>query len=385
MRYVFWIMLCWLGTVPWAWAQEFSSSAGPLRVVTVAAGLEHPWSMAFLPDGRILVTERPGRLRLVYPDGSLSAPLSGLPPIYAEGQGGLLDVVVDPQFSKRPFIYFSFAEEREGLAGTAVAQAELKGEALENVRVIFRQQPKVSGDKHWGSRLVWGHDGMLFVTLGERFDYSERAQDLTSHLGKVVCIQRDGSPAPGNPFAGRAGALPEIWSYGHRNIQGAALNPDTGALWTVEHGPRGGDELNITEAGANYGWPEASYGSHYTFLPIPDEHAARGFHEPLYHWTPSVSPSGLLFYTGNRFPSWQGSLFAGALSGRCLVRLTVADGHIVGEERLLGDLGERLRDVRQGPDGWIYLLTDDDKGRLLRLEAASSQVKNNSENKPARK
>ena len=325
-----------------------------------------------MPDGRILVTERPGRLRLVSRDGVLSAPLPGLPPIYAQGQGGLLDVVVDQQFARRPLVYFSFAEGRDGLAGTAVAQAELKGEALENVRVIFRQQPKVAGKSHWGSRLVWAGDGTLFVTLGERFDYSKRAQDLTSHLGKVVRIQTDGSPAPGNPFIGRAGALPEIWSYGHRNSQGAALNPATWALWTVEHGPRGGDELNITEAGANYGWPEASYGSHYTGWPIPDEHAARGFHEPLYHWTPSVSPSGLLFYTGNRFPSWQGSLFTGALSGKCLIRLTVTGGKVVEEERLLTELGVRLRDVRQGPDGWIYLLTDEEEGRLLRLESVNT-------------
>ncbi len=371
MRYFFWVMACWLGISSLAWAQEFTSSAGPLRVVTVAEGLEHPWSLAFLPDGRMLVTERPGRLRIVSPDGVLSAPLSGLPQVYARGQGGLLDVVLSPQFAERPLIYFSFAEERDGVAGTAVAQAELKGNALENVRVIFRQEPKVKGQKHWGSRLVWARDGTLFVTLGERADYSERAQDLTSHLGKVVRIQTDGSPALGNPFLQRAGALKEIWSYGHRNIQGAALNPDTGELWTVEHGPRGGDEVNITAAGANYGWPEASYGSHYTGWPIPDEHASRGFHEPLYHWTPSVSPSGLLFYTGDRFPAWRGSLFVGALSDRCLIRLSLADGKVTGEERLLKELDERVRDVRQGPDGWIYLLTDNNKGRILRLETAS--------------
>ena len=370
MRYFWGVLIFLLGTISWANAQDFPSSAGTLRVSTIAAGLEHPWSLAFLSDGRMLVTERPGRLRFVSPDGVLSTPVSGLPSIYAEGQGGLLDVLLDPQFAKNSLIYFSFSEGQDGLAGTAVARAELQGETLKNVRILFRQQPKVAGKNHWGSRLVWARDGTLFITLGERFDYSERAQDLTSHLGKVVRIQTDGSPAPGNPFLGHADALPETWSYGHRNIQGAALNPETGALWTVEHGPRGGDELNITEAGANYGWPEASYGSHYTGWPIPDEHAPRGFQEPLHHWTPSVSPSGLLFYTGERFPSWKGSLFTGALSGECLIRLTVSDGKVIGEERLLEGLGERVRDVRQGPDGWIYLLTDDKEGRLLRLETA---------------
>lgn len=374
MRFFLLAMICLLITVSWAGAQEFHSSAGPLRVSTVAAGLEHPWGFAFLSDGRILVTERPGRLRLISPDGALSAPLPGLPKVYARDQGGLLDVLVAPQFTRRPLIYFSFAEELDGLAGTAVAQAELKGETLDNVKVIFRQKPKVPGEKHWGSRLVWGSDGTLFITLGDRSEYSDRAQDLTSHLGKVVRIQVDGAPAHGNPFINRNEALPEIWSYGHRNIQGAALNPATGDLWIVEHGPRGGDEVNVTEAGVNYGWPEASYGSHYIGWPIPDDHAGRGFREPLYYWTPSVSPSGLLFYTGNRYPSWEGSLFTGALSGKCLIRLTLSDEKIVGEERLLEELGERIRDVRQGPDGWLYLLTDEDEGRLLRLETVSQTV-----------
>lgn len=370
MRYFFLVIVCLFWTVTWAEAEDYRSSAGSLQVSTVISGLENPWGLAFLPDGRILVTERPGRLRLVSREGVLSEPLSGLPPVYAQGQGGLLDVLLDPQFEQNNLIYFSFAEEQNGLAGTAVARAELKGDRLENVRVIFRQQPKVSGRNHWGSRLVFANDGALFITLGDRFDYSKRAQDITSHLGTVVRINKDGSVPSGNPFVQRESAMPEIWSYGHRNIQGAALNPETGRLWTIEHGPKGGDELNLTEAGKNYGWPEASYGSHYTGLPIPDEHASKGFIEPLYYWNPSIAPSGLLFYTGDGFPSWKGSVFTGALAGRMLVRLSLDDGKVVGEEQLLKELGERLRDVRLGPDGWIYLLTDSSDGRILRLEKA---------------
>jgi glucose/arabinose dehydrogenase len=349
-------------------AQEFPSGAGPLTVVTVAKGLEHPWSLAFLPDGRMLVTERPGRLRIVAKDGKPGEPLKNVPNVFDEGQGGLLDVVLDPQFAKNRTIYFSFAEEENGKAGTAVAKARLGNDALSDVKVIFRQQPKVKGGNHFGSRLVFGRDGNLFVTLGERFDHAEQAQDISSHMGKVVRITPEGKAPRDNPFAGRKDALPEIWSLGHRNMQGVALNPETGQLWTAEHGPRGGDEINLDEAGKNYGWPKVSYGSHYTGIPIPDSHAEKGFTEPMHYWNPSISPSGMTFYTGNRFPKWKGHLFTGGLNGMVMTHLTMKNGRIVSEERLLKDLGERIRDVRQGPDGYLYLLTDSDDGRILRVE-----------------
>ncbi len=368
MRNIFLLIICLLWFSPAADAQSLKSPDYPLRISTVASGLEHPWGIAFLPDGRILVTERPGRMRLVSSGGKVSPPLSGLPQVYAAGQGGLLDVAADPQFSRNSRIFFSFSELRNGLASTAVARAELRGSSLENVQIIFRQLPKVPGRNHWGSRLVFAPDGTLFVTLGDRFDYRDQAQNPQNHIGKVVRINTDGSPASGSPFVGKAGALPEIWSYGHRNVQGAAIDPSSGKLWTVEHGPRGGDELNLTEAGFNYGWPEASYGSHYSGMPIPDSHAEKGFREPVYQWTPSLAPSGLMFYTGGGFPEWRGNVFLGTLAGKSLVRLTLSDGNVVSEERLLTELGERLRDVRQGPDGWIYLLTDNKNGRILRLE-----------------
>lgn len=362
------MVLYWPEAVSSALAQDLSSSAGALKVTTIAKGLEHPWGMEFLPDGRLLVTERPGRLRFVFKNGALSKPLSGVPKVYASGQGGLLDVVLDPQFEKNRTIYFSFAEETDGKAATAVAKAVLNEETLENVQVVFRQQPKVESPNHWGSRLVFARDGTLFITLGERFNYRDKAQDLSTHLGKTIRIRTDGSAPPDNPFTGRQGALPEIWSYGHRNMQGAVLNPQTGALWAAEHGPRGGDEINIVAAGQNYGWPEASYGSHYTGFPIPDAHAKRGYVEPVFYWTPSVSPSGMMFYSGDRFPAWKGDLFVGALNGMSLIRLDVENGKIIKEERLLQNLEERIRDVAQGPDGLIYLLTDSDAGRVLRAE-----------------
>lgn len=358
----------WLGISFSASAQGFSSSAGVLKVTTIVSGLEHPWGMEFLPDGRILVTERPGRLRIASKDGTLSKPLANIPKIYAQGQGGLLDIALDPEFDKNHTIYFSYAEETDGKAGTAVAKAILKEDGLENVQVIFRQQPKVEGPNHWGSRLTFGKDGTLFITLGERFNHSEKAQTLDNHLGKVVRIKTDGSVPQDNPFKTQKGALPEIWSYGHRNMQGAALHPQTGELWTAEHGPRGGDEINLDQAGKNYGWPKASYGSHYSLLPIPDEHAQHGFAEPMFHWNPSISPSGMMFYTGDHFADWKGDMFVGALNGTALIRLDMENGKIIKEERLLQNLEERIRDVRQGPDGLIYLLTDSDNGRILKVE-----------------
>lgn len=339
-----------------------------LRVQTIAEGLEHPWGVVFLPDGRAIVTERPGRMRMVSTTGTLSKPLKNVPHVYAEGQGGLLDVVLSPDFAEDRRIYFTYAERGEGdLAGTAVARAVLKHDRLENVEVIFRQSPKKEGDNHFGSRLAFAPDGSMFIGLGERFDYSEEAQDLNSHLGKVVRIRADGSVPEDNPFVGRKGALPEIWSYGHRNIQGMALNPHTEEIWIHEHGARGGDEINIPRRGKNYGWPEASYGSHYSFLPIEDDHKGQGFAEPVHYWTPSIAPSGMVFYTGDRYPGWRGNLFVGALAMTHLARLELEGAKVVKEEKLLEEREARIRDVEQGPDGYLYLLTDSDNGALLRL------------------
>ncbi len=345
---------------------------GAVRVQTVARGLEHPWALAFLPDGRMLVTERPGRMRIVAPDGRLSEPLAGVPRVQARGQGGLLDVVLGPRFAENRLVYLAYAEPGEGrTAGTAVARGRLGDGRLEDVRVIYQQQPKVEGGNHFGSRLVFARDGTLFVTQGERFDYRDQAQDLSSGLGKIVRINPDGSVPRDNPFVGRAGVRPEIWSYGHRNVQSAATHPQTGELWTVEHGARGGDELNRPEAGKNYGWPVISYGVHYWGAKIGEGTAKPGMEQPVYYWDPVIAPSGMLFYTGDAFPDWQGSILIGSLRPGLLVRLTLEDGRVTGEERYLGDLGERIRDVRQGPDGRLYLLTDSRDGRILQVLPAA--------------
>ena len=348
-------------------AQEFRTSAGTVRLTTVAGGLEHPWSLAFLPDGRMLVTERPGRLRIVHSGGQVDAPLAGVPQVQAAGQGGLLDVVLDPAFAQNRTIYLSYAEPREGGAGTAVARARLSEGALEDVRVIFRQRPKLGGGVHFGSRLVFARDGLLFVTLGERGD-RDRAQSLADHMGTVVRIASDGSVPAQNPFVGRSGALPEIWSYGHRNVQGAALHPETGRLWTVEHGPRGGDELNIPQAGRNYGWPVIGYGRHYSGARIGEGPRKAGLEQPVHYWDPSIATSGLAFYTGNAMPAWQGSLFVGGLAGRLVSRLELDGERVVREERLFEDFGRRIRDVRKGPDGKLYLLTDEADGEVIRVD-----------------
>jgi glucose/arabinose dehydrogenase len=342
-----------------------------LRLETVAAGLEHPWGMAFLPDGRVLVTERPGRLRIVAADGSLSAPLDGVPPVAAGGQGGLLDVTLHPGFVDNGLVYLSYSEPGEGGNSTAVARGRLDGNALREVEVIFRQQPKFDSSAHFGSRLVFARDGTLFVTLGERFKRRDDAQSLDNHHGKVVRINADGSVPEGNPFADRAGALPQIWSIGHRNLQGAALHPQTGELWTHEHGPSGGDEINISRAGNNYGWPVITYGEEYIGGSIGEGTHKAGMEQPLHHWVPSIAPSGLLF-VDERIPAWQGNLLIGSLKFDQLVRLELDGERVVHEERLLKkELGERIRDVAQGPDGAIYLLTDERKGRLLRLAPAN--------------
>jgi glucose/arabinose dehydrogenase len=342
-----------------------------VQLRTVASGLEHPWSLAFLPDGRMLVTERPGRLRYVTMDGGISDPIAGLPAIYAKGQGGLLDVVLDPDFSDNSTIYFSFAEPGDGdLNGTAVARAKLDGAQLTDLEVIFRQQPKVASTHHFGSRLVFDRDGNLFVTLGERYSERNSAQDLGTHLGKIVRITRDGKPPPDNPFVGHAGAKPEIWSLGHRNVQGATLHPATGRLWIVEHGPQGGDEIDLPEAGRNYGWPVITYGREYgSGLAIGEGTAKAGMEQPLYYWVPSIATSGMTFYTSDVYPAWKGNLFVGALAAQLVARLEIGpDGKVQAEERI--PVGERVRDIRQGPDGALYLLTDEDAGRLLRLTPA---------------
>ncbi|HME62705.1 MAG TPA: PQQ-dependent sugar dehydrogenase [Candidatus Binatia bacterium] len=349
------------------------SVKGVVDVQTVAKGLEHPWSLAFLPDQRMLVTERPGRLRLVGADGRISEPLAGVPQVYASGQGGLLDVALSPTFAKDRLVYLSFAESGEGNAGTAVARGRLGERGLENTQVIWRQQPKVSGSNHWGSRIVFRPDGTLFVTLGERFNHSERSQDLTATIGKVVRINPDGSAPRDNPFVNRDGARPEIWSYGHRNVQAAALHPETAQLWTVEHGARGGDELNHPEAGKNYGWPVISYGTHYSLLKIGEGTAKPGMEQPVYYWDPVIAPSGMVIYTGNLFSGWKNDYLIGSLTPGGLVRLVMKDGKVAQEERYLGDLRERIRDVRQAPDGSLYLLTDARDGQILRITPAAKR------------
>lgn len=348
-------------------AQEFSSSTGPLRVVTVARGLEDPWGLQFLPDGRMLVTERRGRVRIVTASGDVSPPLAGVPAVTSLGQGGLLDVALAPDFGSSQTIYLSYAEPGEDGAGTAVARARLTQAGLEQVEVIFRQLPKVGGGSHFGSRLVFSRDGHLFVTLGERFQ-RDQAQNLSVHLGKVVRLLPDGTIPPDNPFVDRPDARPEIWSYGHRNPQGAALHPVTGALWTTEHGAMGGDEINIPAPGRNYGWPVISYGKDYVGTSIGEGTARPGMEQPVYYWDPSIAPSGMVFYTGDRFPEWRGDLFVGSLKFGLLVRLRLEGNAVVAEERLLDGLRERVRDVRQGPDGYLYLLTDSPEGRILRVE-----------------
>jgi glucose/arabinose dehydrogenase len=349
-------------------AQPFSTQAMQLNVETIAKGLEHPWSVAFLPDGRMLVTERPGRLNVVDSAGRLRR-VSGLPAIAAGGQGGLLDVALAPDFAASRRIVFSFTEPREQGNGTSVAAARLSANAerIDDVKIIFRQEPSYANTMHFGGRLVFARDGTLFITLGERFALMEQAQNLSNHLGKIVRINLDGSIPRDNPFVGQSDKKPEIWSYGHRNVQAAAIHPQTGALWTVEHGAKGGDEINIPQAGKNYGWPVIAYGKHYSGAKIGIGTAAQGMEQPIYVWDPSIAPSGMAFVTSDRYPQWKGQLLVGALAGESVSRLTLDGSRIAAEERMLSNLQERIRDVRQGPDGFIYLLTDNPEGRLLRL------------------
>jgi glucose/arabinose dehydrogenase len=352
---------------------SFESSAGQLEVQTVATGLVHPWALAFLPDGKMLVTERPGRMRIVSSEGQLSPPLKGVPDVWATGQGGLLDVVTDSGFAQNRTIFFCYSERTSGGGRTAVARAKLNEGSgrLDETKVIFRQEGPLSSGNHYGCRFAQASDGNLFVTLGDHFSYRDEAQSLANHLGKVIRIAPDGSAPSDNPFVGREGAKAEIWSYGHRNEQGLAINPANGELWEIEHGPRGGDEVNVIAKGKNYGWPVIGFGIDYSGSKIHDATARDGMEQPAKYWVPSIAPSGAAFYSGKLFPKWNGSLFTGALAGKMLVRLQLNGNSVTGEERLLQNLHERIRDVRQGPDGALWLLTDNSAGRILRVSPAA--------------
>ncbi|WP_239068395.1 PQQ-dependent sugar dehydrogenase [Aquipseudomonas alcaligenes] len=355
------------------------SELGELQLTEVVGGLEHPWALAFLPEGQgYLISERPGRLRLLDAQGRLHPPLGGVPAVFARGQGGLLDIALSPSFTTDRLVYLSYAEaDDEGQrAGTAVGRGRLKEDlsALEGFRVIFRQLPKLSEGIHFGSRMAFGADGQLYVSLGEN-NQRATAQQLDKLQGKLVRLQPGGGVPADNPFVGREGIRPEIWSYGHRNPQGLALNPWSGRLWLHEHGPRGGDEINIPRAGRNYGWPKATHGINYSFLPIPEAEGATvaGTEPPHHVWEKSPAISGMAFYSAERFPAWQHSLFIGALAGQALIRLQLQGDQVVHEERLLQDRGWRIRDVRQGPDGFLYLLTDAPDGKLVRLGLATGR------------
>lgn len=338
-----------------------------LRVESVARGLVNPWGLDFLPDGQMLVSEKPGRLRIVAKDGTLSESVSGVPAVAARGQGGLLDVAVDPKFAQNRTIFFSYAEPGDsGTAGTAVARARLVGTALTEVQVIYRQSPKVRSGAHFGSRIVFNRDGTLFVTAGDRGNQRPLVQDLSTGIGKIVRINRDGTIPKDNPFVGRPGVNEAIWSYGHRNLQGATLD-GAGQLWTVEHGAKGGDELNHPEAGKNYGWPIITYGTDYNGTTIGEGTAKAAMEQPVYFWDPVIAPSELVYYTGDKYPGWKGNFIAGGMgSVNGLVRLVMENGKVVREERHLGELGYRIRDVQQGPDGFLYVTSDND-GQILRV------------------
>ena len=339
---------------------------GPVAVENLASGLNHPWGMAFLPDGRLLITERnSGQLRILGLDGTLSGAVAGTPTVFAQGQGGLLDVALDPDFGTNGYVYLSYAAPGpEGSAASAVGRGRWQDDRIEDFEQLFLQEPWITGPNHFGGRIAFGSDGHLFLTLGERFQF-EPAQNLANHLGTVIRIGRDGSIPDDNPFVGQADAEPEIWSYGHRNIQAATVHPETGDLWIAEMGPLGGDELNRPEAGRNYGWPVVSWGIHYSGEPIPDPPTRPEFADAVTYWSPVISPSGMIVYTGDAFSAWQGDVFIGSLSGHALVRLTLDEAGVANEARL--PLGARIRDVEQGPDGMLYVLTDQDDGNVWRL------------------
>lgn len=343
-----------------------------VKVETVAEGLEQPWGLAFMPDGRMLVSEKPGRLRIVSKDGKVSPAIEGVPAVDDEGQGGLLGVALDPKFAENKLIYFSYSEPRGDAGnGTTVARARLDETGgtlrLADLKIIFRQMPTFKSNHHFGSRLVFAPDGTLFVTLGDRNKGRDQVQKLDSHFGKLIRINSDGSVPKDNPFVGKPGAKPEIWSYGHRNIQGAALHPETKQIWLVEHGPRGGDELNSVQKAKNYGWPVITYGTEYHGPKIGEGTHKEGMEQPVHYWVPSIGTSGMTFYTGDLFPAWKGDVFVGGLASQSLARVDMEGGKAVRWENMLSDLGERIRDVVQGPDGALYLLTDNPEGRVLRV------------------
>ena len=348
-------------------AAVLDSEKTKIDVQTLVSGLKHPWGMTFLPDGRMLVTERNGGLLLISADGSSKTALTGLPAIEAKGQGGLLDIALSPDFARDNRVFFSFSEPGDGGSSTAVASAVLNAESLAEVKVIFSQQPKVDARHHFGSRLVFDTAGNLFITLGDRGSQRVEAQNLANHIGTVVRVTADGKAAAANPFSGKADAKAEIWSYGHRNIQGAALHPATGQLWTHEHGPQGGDEINIAQAGKNYGWPLITYGEEYGGGVI-GKTKQDGLEQPLHYWVPSIAPSGMLFYTAEPFSAWKDNLLVGSLKFGQLVRLELSADKVSHEERIM--IGQRIRDIEQGPDGAVYLLTDSADGQVLRLTPA---------------
>lgn len=352
-----------------------NTASASVSLVPVATGLANPWALAFLPDGQFLVTERAGRMRIVSANGQVGPALTGLPAVATGGQGGLLDVVTDTDFARNRRIFFCFSEPASAGSGgggnsTALARATLSADArsVQNVQVLFSQRPKVESSLHFGCRIVQTGDGNLFLTLGDRYHRKDDAQKLDNHHGKIIRISADGAAPPDNPFAKQPGALPEIWSYGHRNPQGATLAPD-GKLWMHEHGPQGGDEVNQPQPGRNYGWPVITYGENYGGGKLGEGTAKAGMEQPLHHWVPSIAPSGMVFLTSTRYgAAWQGSLFVGSLKFGTLHRLEVAGGKVQREEKLLQGNGERIRDVRQGPDGLLYMVTDSPQGRLLRLQ-----------------
>jgi glucose/arabinose dehydrogenase len=358
-------------------AETYKTERVTIDVALLTEGLDHPWGIAVLPDRRLLVTEKSGTLRIITPDGKKGEPISGVPKVDARDQGGLLDVALHPGFETNRLVYFSFSEPGDnGTNSTAVAHGRLSddGAALTDVKVIFSQKPKLPSTMHFGSRLVFDRDGKLYITLGERSrdEFRDQAQELTSHLGKVIRVNDDGSVPADNPFVKTTDALPEIWSYGHRNVQGAALNPATGKVWTIEHGPKGGDEINIPRAGKNYGWPVISFGVNYDDTPVGNGQSAQaGMEQPIYQWTPVIAPGGAIFYQGRMFPEWTGNLLVSGLKVTSLVRLTLDGESVTGEERMITGLGQRIRDVEQDADGAVYVLTDEDNGAVLKITRAN--------------
>lgn len=346
-------------------------ASAPFNVTVVATGLAKPWAVEPLPGGDLLVTEKGGNLRIVSAAGAIGQPISGVPAVDSKGQGGLLDVALSPAFDTDRTIFWSFSEPRQGGNATSVARGKLSADRtkLEDVKVILRAMPTYNGDKHFGSRLAFGPDGMLYITLGERSDTPMRpqAQQMDSHMGKILRINPDGSVPQDNPFVGQSNAKPEIWSVGHRNVQAAAFDAQ-GRLWDIEHGTQGGDELNLVVKGKNYGWPIVAYGEEYSGQPIPNAVTAReGYEQPKYYWDPVIAPSGAQFYSGSAFPAWTGNLFVGGMKDKRLVRLVIQGDKVTGEEHLLTDRNQRIRDVRQGPDGALYIVTDQDNGELWRI------------------